>query len=298
MKKARSITILKANGQKDRFSVDKLANSLRRSGASEGEVSKICYAIEEKLYPGMPTKKIYRLAFNLLKENSRHLAAKYHLKKGIMELGPSGYPFEKFVGELLKHKNYKVKTSQIVQGKCVKHEVDVVAVRDKEMIMIECKYHNLPGTVCDVKIPLYIQARFKDIESVWKSVPAFANRNFFGWVVTNTRFSTDAIQYGRCAGVQLLGWDYPNKGSLKDLIDNFCLYPLTCLTTLSKSEKQILLDAGLVLCKDLLKEDPLNRLGLSPQRKQLIKSELEELTRFSGHDMEIPFETLLCQGYQ
>ena len=36
----------------------------------------------------------------------------------------------------------------------------------------------------------------------------------------------------------MLGWDYPVKGSLKNLIDALGLYPITCLTSLTKKEKQ------------------------------------------------------------
>ena len=42
------------------------------------------------------------VAFNLLKANSKFVAAKYQLKRAIMELGPSGYPFESFISEVLK----------------------------------------------------------------------------------------------------------------------------------------------------------------------------------------------------
>jgi hypothetical protein len=251
MKKNRKILIKKASGETAPFIEEKLRKSLFRSGAEEFQIEEIIAEVTKKLYEGISTKKIYQMAFNLLKERSKHLAARYHLKQAIMELGPSGYPFEKFVGEILKHQGYSVEVGVIVKGKCVTHEVDVIALADHHHFMIECKYHNQRGIVCDVKIPLYINSRFKDVEAEWIKLPGHNKRIHQGWVVTNTKFSTDAIQYGNCAGLKLLGWDYPIKGSLKDLIDDFGLYPITCLTTLTRAEKQGLLDRKIVLCTEI-----------------------------------------------
>lgn len=251
MKRKKEILVTKASGEKAPFHEDKLKASLMRSGADDNQTEQILSEITSQLYPGISTKKIYRIAFNLLKSGTKPFAARYQLKQGIMELGPSGYPFEKFVGEILSHQGYSVQVGQIVKGKCVNHEIDVIALADHHHFMIECKYHNQRGTVCDVKIPLYIQLRFKDVEAEWIKIPGHANRTHQGWVVTNTKFTTDAIQYGNCSGLKLLGWDYPVKGSLKDLIDEFGLYPITCLTTLTRAEKQQLLDMKIVLCKEI-----------------------------------------------
>ena len=186
MKKINEISITKASGESEPFSSVKLERSLERAGASEAEIERILEEIGSKLYEGISTKKIYRNAFNLLKESSRPLAAKYHLKHAIMELGPSGYPFEKYIGEILRYQGYNITIGEIVQGKCVNHEVDVIAQLDHQHFMIECKYHNRPGTFSDVKIPLYIQARFKDVEAQWLKLPGHGTKFHQGWVVTNT----------------------------------------------------------------------------------------------------------------
>jgi hypothetical protein len=253
----KDIFITKASGEKSRYSEEKIRTSLKRVGATDEQIDPIINEISSKLYEGMPTKKIYRLAFNLLREGPRHLAAKYHLKQAIMELGPSGYPFEKYVGEILNRQGYKTKVGEIVQGYCVTHEVDVIAEKENDFIMIECKYHNLRGIFCDVKIPLYIQSRFKDLEKQWLTLPNNKSKNHKGWLITNTRFSSDAIQYGTCVGLNLIGWDYPLKGSLKEQIDSLGLYPITCLTSLTKIEKQRLLDMKIVLCSEILQNEKL-----------------------------------------
>lgn len=274
MKKQKGILITKASGEKAYFDEDKLRHSLSKAGAEDFQVNEIISELVKELYDGISTKRIYHLAFDRLKNRSKHLAARYHLKQAIMELGPSGYPFEKFVGEILKYQGYSVEVGVIVKGKCVNHEVDVIALADHHHFMIECKYHNQRGIVCDVKIPLYINSRFKDVEAEWVRLPGHDKRSHQGWVVTNTKFSTDAIQYGNCAGLKLLGWDYPIKGSLKDLIDDLGLYPITCLTTISKAEKQKLLDNKIVLCLELC-ENPklLYDLGMNDLKVKRIIEE-------------------------
>jgi hypothetical protein len=274
MKQRKKIFVTKASGETVPFLEDKLRNSLLHSGANNSQIDEIIENLSPHLYQGISTKKIYRLAFNKLKDNSKHLAARYHLKRAIMELGPAGYAFEKFIGEILKEQGYSVKVGEIVKGKCVNHEVDVIALANNRHFMIECKYHNQQGIVCDVKIPLYIQARFKDVEEEWIKIPVHDKYIHQGWVVTNTKFSADAIQYGNCARLKLLGWDYPINESLKDLIDNLGLYPITCLTTLTRFEKQKLLDKKIVLCKEIY--DNANLLYEIGMNETKIKNAVEE----------------------
>ncbi len=274
--KMKDIYITKASGETALFSTEKLRHSLSRSGADEETINKIIHEVQAMLYEGITTKKIYKLAFGLLKKQSRPVAAKYKLKQAIMELGPSGFPFEQFVAALLNHQGYAVKVGEIVKGKCVNHEIDVIAEKENQHFMIECKYHNQLGTISNVKIPLYIQARFKDVEAAWVNIPGHGTKFHQGWVVTNTRFSDDAKQYGACAGLKLIGWDYPFKENLKDMIDSMGLYPITCLTTLKKNEKIDLLDKKVVLCKEICQNPKLLKsVGVSEER---IKGILEEGT--------------------
>lgn len=266
--------IIKANGKEVPFEVDKLIASLRRAGASEQVSRSIASEIKAFLHEGMTTKEIYRKAFSLLKKAASHFASKYKLKKAIMELGPTGFPFERYVGEILKHEGYRVAVGQIVKGHCVQHEVDVIAQKGEQHYMIECKFHSDQGRTCNVKIPLYIQSRFLDVEKEWQLRPGHSNKFHQGWVVTNTRFTKDAIQYGICAGLNLVSWDFPRKGSLRQRIDRAGLHPLTSLTTLTKREKQLLLDKGIVLCKELCQNNQLlEEIRVLPPRAQKVLNE-------------------------
>jgi Restriction endonuclease len=272
------IKILKASGDRVDFNADKLKQSLENSGAGINIIASILREVDEILYDGISTKEIYKKAFSLLRKYSRPVAAKYKLKKAIMELGPTGFPFEKFVGVILQQQGFVTNVGVIVQGHCINHEVDVVAQKDSKHFMIECKFHRTSGRHCDVKIPLYIQSRFKDVEKQWKKRPGHDTKFHQGWIFTNTRFTSDAIKYGNCAGLKLISWDYPKTGSLKQRIDIAGLHPITCLTTISKTEKQKLLELNVVLSKDICeKPDILHEIGVKINRHKRILSESHEL---------------------
>jgi hypothetical protein len=279
----KNIFVTKASGKSEPFSILKLRKSLERAKANKPEIDTIISKLLPQLYNGINTKKIYSEAFRLLRQCSPHNAARYQIKKGIMELGPSGFPFEKFISKLFEIQGYSVQTGQFVKGKCVTHEIDVIAKKETEILLAECKYRNTQGITVDVKTPLYIHARFDDV---------LANGSFKkneesvkGWVITNAKFTTDAITYGKCVGLNLLSWDYPNKSSLKELIDLYGLYPLTCLTSLSKQEKQWLLTKDYVLAKDVChNEKLLEKAGVSLKRIDSVKTEGTKL--LNGHDTQ------------
>ena len=267
--------ITTSTGQRVHFDDDRLRASLQRVGAQPDVIERVVQQVQSMLHDGMSTHKIYGLAFKLLRNASRPVAARYSLKKALMELGPSGFPFEIYFAQLLAEEGYAVKNDQIIQGHCVTHEVDIVAEKDNTLHFIECKYHNSRGIVADVKVPLYIRSRVTDIIEHQSKQKENEGKKFQGWVVTNTRFTTDAIQYGLCSGLELVAWDFPEgKNSLRKRIDETHLYPITCLTSLTSSEKQQLLNQKIVLCKTLDKnEKKLTELGIKANRLQAVLNE-------------------------
>lgn len=279
-----AVEVIKHSGERAGFSIDKLKTSLKKSGADESLVEEIASHVRDELYQGISTKEIYNRAFALLKKKKSGFASKYKLKKAIYELGPTGFPFEKFIGSLLFYSGYKVQTGQILLGKCVTHEVDVVANKDANKIVAECKFHSQEGRNCDVKVPLYIHSRYRDILNFYGDNDHNEKPNE-GWVVTNTRFTEDALTYGECVGLYLLSWDFPKDNGLKDRIDRLGLYPVTVSTLLSQREKQFLLSRDVVLCKQLINDDfYLDHLGVSQNRKERILEEIKILCKHSSND--------------
>ncbi len=244
-------TVIKSTGNKVNFDLEKLRISLEKSHASKEVVAEILNAIIAKYYDGISTKEIYQKAFRMLRQRDRHTAGRYKLKKAIIELGPTGYPFEKYVAELFRIKGYETEVGKIIAGRCVFHEVDVVALKPHEKIIVECKFHSDPNRNSDVKVPMYIKSRFEDIAEEYAQTSQSKKQKLEGFIYTNTRFTKDAIQYALCQSMNLVSWDFPKNNSLREQIDASGLYPVTCLTQLSLAEKQKLLEMDVVLTKDL-----------------------------------------------
>jgi len=272
------IYVVKASGDRVLFNQDKLIQSLDRAGASQEIITEVLKTIDYNLYDGINTKIIYRQAYKILNKLSSRHAGRYKLKEAIFELGPSGYPFEHFVGELLKNQGYKVGVGITVKGKCVSHEVDVIAENEHNHFMVECKFHSTPGKKSNVIVPLYINSRFRDIIATMENLPGHHTKLHQSWVVTNTRFTKDAIDYGKCSGMNLISWDYPQDGNLRNRIDRSGLHPVTSLSGLKKAEKQKLLSLGIVTCRNLLdNKTQLQELGLSIRRIQRILTEINNI---------------------
>ncbi|MBU2906209.1 restriction endonuclease [Arenibacter algicola] len=278
MEKELDIEILKSSGERAIFSMDKLRKSLKHSGADHNLVEQIVGKVKDELYEGISTNEIYNRAYALLKKNESVFASKYKLKKAIYELGPTGFPFERFVAAILEYSGYKTRVDEIMNGICVTHEIDVIAEKNGTVTVIECKFHSEEGRNCNVKIPLYIHSRYNDVKAHWATKKTENRELDKGWVVTNTRFTGDAIAYGKCAGMYLLSWDLPLNDGLKDRIDRLGLYPITVSTLLSNREKQFLLSRDVVLCRQLWKDKFfLDHLGMSNSRKEKILNEIKKL---------------------
>ncbi|WP_339736537.1 restriction endonuclease [uncultured Sunxiuqinia sp.] len=274
----KNILIRKASGEQEPFAVEKLIRSLRNAGAEEGIIQQVTSDIQAWIYDGVSTQQIYARAFTLLRKKKSQVASRYKLKKAMMELGPTGYPFEHFVGHIMQRMGFSVEVGQTLQGHCVTHEVDVVATQDKQLHFVECKYGQNAGRIQNVKVPLYIRARVDDLIIKRKEAPEYAGFTFHGWVVTNTRFTSDAIDYGTCSGLKLLSWDYPPGNGLKDWIDREKLYPITVVKNLNNSQKQDLMERHIVTCRQLL-DDPqlLAPLALSVSKTKALLKEIREI---------------------
>lgn len=245
-----AVLITKADGEREPFNPHKLRVSLERSGAPAEVAADIERDIVKELYTGMTTSELYSRAFARLREHRRETAARYSLKRAVLDFGPSGFPFEEYLAQLFLIEGYtKVATDQIVAGKCVEHEVDVVMHRGDTTTYVEAKFHNTAGFKSDLKVALYVKARLDDI-AAHRAATGTAG-SMHGLLVTNTKFTSQATQYASCAGLELLGWELPGGKTLHDRIEAAHLYPITALTTLNHREKMALLQHKIVLCREL-----------------------------------------------
>ncbi|MCR4263241.1 MAG: restriction endonuclease [Candidatus Roizmanbacteria bacterium] len=237
------VKVEKADGSFEDYSEEKVRTSLLRAGADDQTIKDITEHINTKLFEGISSQDIYALIYGELKRKNHMLVSRYNLKRAIMELGPTGYPFEKFVAGVLQTQGYTTQVSQTIPGECVYHEVDVVAVKDGKRSMIECKFHNHPGTKSKVQTILYTYARYMDV--------SMHNEFHDAWLVTNTKVTQEVIEYAKCKGLTVIAWDYPNHMSLRKLVEDSNLHPITALDHLSHERKRKLLEQGVVFAKDL-----------------------------------------------
>ena len=272
-----SILVAKADGLTEPFDEHKLLQSLKRAGAEESAALEIAGFVKKHLYSGITTHEIYRRAFAHLRSYRRAAAARYSLKRAILEFGPSGFPFEAYLSELFRAEGWETQIDQIVKGACVEHEVDVLMKKAGESVCVEAKFHNTPGFKTDLKVALYVKARVDDIAER----PRPDGSTVRGMIVTNTKFSSQAVLYGKCRNLELLSWEEPQGSSLHDRIEKAHIYPITALTTLSRAEKVALLGERVVLCRRLAHhEDALSRAGVPRRRMQVILEEAGGLCSF------------------
>ena len=273
--------IVKADGSNEVFDPERLIPSLIRSGAGEHSASDIAHTITDMVVPGMSSREVYSRAFTLLRKKSRPVAARDALRRALLELGPTGHPFEDFISHLYRALGWQVETRKIIKGKCVSHEVDFYASHPEQntFLAAELKYHNDANYKTDLKVALYVKSRFDDIFSCDEKIRACPIDR--GILITNTKFTSEAVAYAECAGVELLGWGYPVNDSLFAYMSKTKVYPVTTLTRLSHAEKNLLIGNGIIAVDDIINDRRLlDILHLSADRVGEILAEADALLSF------------------
>ncbi len=273
-----NLEVIKQDGKAVPFNESKLRQSLQKAHAPEDVIDDIVASITEEVNKTITTDEIYQRAFDQLKEYRKSYAAQYSLRQSLAELGPTGYPFESFVARIFSAQGFTTSVGVKIEGKCCKHEVDVVAENDDTLAIIEAKFHNKRSIKSSVQTPLYVRARFDDLADNDYGQFSHNGRDIEHWVVTNTKFSDQAKQYGECAGLKMIGWDYPEDNNLQGLITDSNLQPVTALTTLSGAHKRELTKQNVVLCKNLRdQKSKLRELGFTDEKIEEVMDEVNHL---------------------
>lgn len=267
------VKIVKADGSSEYFKVEKLRRSLRRAGATPDEVNYIVAEITGEIYDGINTQEIYRRAFTLLRSRETAIAARYSLRRALFSLGPTGFPFEKFLGRLFTSHGYKTEVGITIQGHCAPHEIDIAAYNSTHSFVGEAKFHARPGMKTDLQVAMYSYARLLDLQDNKICEDSICGIKEF-WLITNTKFTTTAENYGECVGLKLLSWDYPRRDNLHDQIQRAGIYPITALQSLSMSQLSTLIEYNVIICKDLV-DNPsvLRHLHLSAKKQEIVLAE-------------------------
>ncbi len=278
------IIITKSNGDQEIFDESKLVRSLKKAQATQTEIDNVLYQIHSRLRNGMSTTDIYSLAHSTLSgfQKKNPNAIRYSLKQSIMQLGPSGFPFEQFVARVFVELGYICKTGVMVQGNCIQHEVDILAYKGDEVICIEAKFHNEPYMKSDTKVALYVKSRFDDLIGQKIRLEEKTKHITKGILITNTNFTDNAEKYVQCSGkYDLISWNKPEDKGLLDYIQDYGLHPVTVIPELSKREITSLLEQGVIVCSDIRKQkEVLTKIGIKHKRQHAIMETIDMLCNF------------------
>lgn len=267
--------IYKSHGGTEHFSKKKLFTSLKRSGLPNKQCQLITDKVAHEIGEGSKTRDIYHKALRLVNQTSPVAAVHYSLKKALFDLGPTGHHFESYVAKYFQELGYETKICQTLNGRLVTHEVDIVGVKNGKRVFVECKFHNRVGIKNDIKIALYVKARWDDLKEgvEGKNLTAF-------YLASNTAFSLDAITYANGSNLKLLGVNAPTEKPFIEEIKTLCLYPITSLKGLNKFFKNELLTRNILLARELPSQvNYLLRLGMPERTINQLLAEVELLKK-------------------
>lgn len=277
----KKLYIINNSGEKELFSWKKICNGAERVGASKALAKEIATIIKREAYSGITTKEIFQRVEQILSKKCPRGRIRFRLKEAMRLLGPSGFPFEKYVGGILMKLGFSIKLNQYINGQYVGHEIDFLA-KDKRYFLIgECKYHSLPGGRVDLKVGLIHYSRFLDLKSgdSFKKIKS-EKLTMRPIIVTNTKFTSKIIKYAEGVGIDLLGWKYPELRGLEYIIESEKFYPITILPSLTNNLLEIFYQQKLMLVQDLLNIDivKFSKKTKIPEKKiSAIKREAEIL---------------------
>lgn len=244
------LNVTKADGTKQPFDRSKIVRTALRMRASPEEAEEVARKIESKVYSGIPTKKILQMLFTYMRQIRPHMRHVTDLRTAISLLR-SKPDFEQFVSQLLLAEGYNVATNRIIPGKCIEHEIDVVATKPGETVYVEVKHHLQPHTFTGLDVFLQANSTLQDLRDGF-----LATKHAYNFqkalVVCNTKISDYAKRYASCRGILHLGWRSPENRGLEFLIEENRLYPITFLRTLDADTQAKLGDNGIVTLKQIL----------------------------------------------
>ncbi|MCX6737577.1 MAG: hypothetical protein NTX26_02495 [Candidatus Parcubacteria bacterium] len=240
------IFVVNSQGVMEAFSPRKVWRSARRAGASPHQAQKAVEEASRLVVDGMSTQDVYNIILGVLGKESPLVGMRLNLKRAIQALGPTGFPFEQYVSSLWRFYDYKTKVDIIWKGKCVPHEVDIEAQKDKDIQLIECKYRVQAGGRVDLHDLMASWGYFYDIGL------ANASAHIHPLIITNNKFTSEAIAYGECMGLNMIGWRYPKDRGLEYIIESKKLYPVTILPSFKGYLAEILKSKDILMVRELL----------------------------------------------
>ena len=270
--------VLKRDRTEEIFSKEKLCASLTQIGAGEHTARYVCNMIDQSIDLKISTDEIFKRTRDYLYRIDPNLSALYALERGLSTLGPSGFAFEQYIAAIFVEMGYQVQTNVYLKGEGVDHEIDVYAEKGNIIFISEAKYKNDFKLKTHINHVMYADARLQDIRR--RARREGDPREYYMWVVTNTKFTDNAINYVAYRDIQLLGWNYPPFINLMKLVSGKKMYPVTILPSITKSVLKKLAHKELILVKYLTRfdvDDLMKGFGISHRLARKLVLEVREL---------------------
>jgi len=266
--------IQKSDGRIEKFQGEKIERALQRAKVSEEAIKEVLERVPKMISPGTSTNTIHQRVLHILEDIDPPGGARFNLKHSMLQLGPTGFPFEHYFARLMEEYGWTTKVGETLMGKCVSHEVDIYGKRDgSKDRAVEAKYHNRSGAKSDVKTALYVYARHQDLQA--------RNANIRGVLVTNTQFTADAVAYGECMEMKMKGWNYPRGEGIEKYIEDKELYPVTVFSKIPRHVIGKLTHDGIVLASELcsLSTKDARRYGIGEKQLKELQGTTTSLCR-------------------
>jgi hypothetical protein len=246
--------VIKADGTKQLFEKEKIVRTCLRMGASQEVAEAVAEKIERKAHEGIKSKQILNMIFRHLARYHEEVRSHIDLRRalGLMRPKPD---FEQFVQILLREHGYEVTPNLIVRGKCVEHEIDVIAKKDGKTYAVEVKHHFNHHSLTGLDVSRIARAIFEDVTEGFELGLNSTNLDK-AVVICNTKYSDHAKRYGECRGIEQIGWNYPAQHGLEQMIEEKKLYPITYLKSLDANLGRKLAGEGIILLKQLITYEP------------------------------------------
>jgi len=271
--------VTKADGSKQLYDKEKVVKTALRLGASLEVALELAEQVESKLYEGINTQRILQIIFALMGKRKPAVRHLFDLKRGLSLMAPKP-EFEVFVRVLLSQIGFEVKPNTILRGLCGEHEVDAVVSKDGLTYFVEAKHHANFHALTGLDESRIARAIMEDVaEGYAQGVTTLKIDR--AMIITNTRYSEHAIQYGVCRNILQIGWVSPEGFGLRDIVEKCKLYPLSCLRGLSLDVRLRLVDVGIVLIKQLREQDIAyveRKTGLSHEAASALMEKVRQTT--------------------
>mgnify|MGYP000707545939 FL=1 len=243
------IRVRKFDGSLELYDQSKVVRTAIRMGLDKKAAEELADEISSKVYDGIPTSEILSLIHDLASKIRPELKYVENLREAISAMRPKP-DFEEYVRIVLKAAGYMVEPGRVLEGRCIDHEIDGIAFKDDEVVIVETKHHVNPHAYTGLDTVLQLWAALEDLKEGHRL--GFHNYPFTSaLLVCNTKISMHAERYARCKGMKYMVWNYPRAFALRDIIASHKIYPITMLKTLSRNQIAKLGDMGIVTISQL-----------------------------------------------